>query len=120
MLADREYAAVRQRIRYAKTADARAALRTVEEAAKAALNAAREHHRALLSQCESQRVSQGPSHRPVPVRPVPSRSNEDEDGAVDPRKLQALRELPGTATLKEKVRIFGPFPSVAQPALSES
>ncbi len=80
--AEREYAAVRQRIRYARSPASKAALRPAEEAARDARNAAREHRRALLSQRESQRVSHGDSRRPVPSRPVPSRTNEDEDGAA--------------------------------------
>jgi hypothetical protein len=131
----REYDAVRQRIRFAKTPEAKTELRRLEEEAKTRLNEAHERKRALLSQCESQRVSRGDSHRPVPPRPAPSRLNEDEDGtpspgsslsaadpgeAVTPEELRALRELPSTATLREKVTVFGSLPPDDRPTRSKS
>lgn len=82
--AERAYAAVRQRIRYEKSAEGKAALRPVEEAAKAARFAARDRRRDLASQRENARphtASHTVSHM-VPV-PVPARPANSEGGAAD-------------------------------------
>jgi hypothetical protein len=123
VLAEREYAAVRQRIRYAKSAVVKAELRRVEDTARERLNAAREHRRALISQCESQSYSQPDSQRPVPTRPVPTRPYEVEDEddgapsgigpveaeppvALTEEQRRRLRSLPADASLKEKVAVL--------------
>lgn len=77
--AQRQYDAIRQRIRYAKGADAKAELRALEDESKRLLFDARERRRARASQRETQRES----HRPVPLRSVPTRPAQSEGEVED-------------------------------------
>jgi hypothetical protein len=91
----REYDAIRQRIRFATSSAHKAELRALEDAAKAALNVARERRRGRADEAiteatalpTSHRESHGDSHRPAPIRPAPSRSStraRDENGTGTP------------------------------------
>jgi hypothetical protein len=102
----RDYDAIRQRIRFAKTPDLKAELRLEEDAAKRRLNDARERRRARASHRESHRDSQRPV--PYPPRPDPSqgrgrgRLNGHDDHS---HLLEEAEPKPG-----ESPAIAGPHP----------
>jgi hypothetical protein len=73
-----KYGAIRQRIRYAKTAEKKAELRAEEAIAKQALFDARERRKALLSLVRSQKSGQVTSQRPARSRARPPRPHEGE------------------------------------------
>jgi len=95
---ERAYNAVRQRLRFARAAVKKREtppvpvkeLQEEERLARARFNAAREHHRVLISQRESPRKSPGDRHRPDPSRPY---EDEDEGRTQGPEPSVAVESV---------------------------
>jgi hypothetical protein len=104
--AERAYNAVRQRLRFARAASRRheappvpvKEIQEEERVARARFNAAREHHRVLISQRESLRESPGDRQRPDPSRPYEDEHEGRTQGlessdSVEPVSPHIVREL---------------------------